>query len=123
MNESKRIDKWLWSVRLFKTRTLAAEACKGGKVKLNGDTVKPARELKAGDEISFKHSIITKVVKVTGFPPARVAAKLVDQFVEDLTAPEEYQKLKEMRELGPPVFHTEKGRPTKRNRRRLDGML
>lgn len=123
MSENKRIDKWLWSVRLFKTRTLAAEACRGGKVKLNGETAKPARELKAGDEISFRHSIIVKTVKVIGFPPSRVAGKLVPQFLEDLTPAAEYEKLKEMRELGPPVFHTGKGRPTKRDRRKLDNIL
>ncbi|TND08852.1 MAG: ribosome-associated heat shock protein Hsp15 [Bacteroidetes bacterium] len=123
MSESKRIDKWLWSVRIFKTRSLATEACKGGKVKLNGDPVKPARELKAGDEISFKQSIITRTVKVLAFPPSRVAAKLVAGFMDDLTPAEEYQRLKDMRELGPSVFHTGKGRPTKRNRRKLDNLF
>lgn len=123
MNESKRADKWLWCVRLYKTRTLAAEACKGGKVKLNGDILKPAKELKPGDVISFRFSVITKTVKVLAFPPARVGAKLVEQYMEDLTPPEEYQKLADLKELGPPVFHTAKGRPTKRDRRKLNDLF
>ncbi|MGL4598399.1 MAG: RNA-binding S4 domain-containing protein, partial [Bacteroidia bacterium] len=123
MSDTRRADKWLWSVRLYKTRTQAADACKGGKVKLNGDLLKPAKELKPGDEISFKFGIITKTVCVLDFPPARVAAKLVPQFLEDRTAPEEYERLKAMKELGPPVFHSGKGRPTKRDRRRLDNIF
>ena len=123
MAENHRADKWLWCVRLFKTRTLAAEACKGGKVKLNGDVVKPAKELKPGDELSFKSGPIMRVVRVLGFPPSRVNAKLAVNYVEDLTPPEEYEKLKLMKELGPPVFHTGKGRPTKRDRRRMDDFL
>jgi ribosome-associated heat shock protein Hsp15 len=123
MSEHKRIDKWLWCVRLYKTRTLATEACKGGKVKLNGEGVKAAKELKPGDEISFKFSIITKTVRVLDFPPQRLAAKLVAGYMEDLTPESEYQKLKNMRELGPPVFHTGKGRPTKRDRRKLDDIF
>jgi len=123
MSDVKRIDKWMWSVRLYKTRTLTAEACKGGKVKLNGAAVKPARELKPGDEISFRFSIITKIIRVKDFPPSRVAAKLVEQYMEDLTSPAEYQKLKDMRELGPPVFQTGKGRPTKKDRRKMGGLF
>jgi ribosome-associated heat shock protein Hsp15 len=120
MNESQRADKWLWCVRLYKTRSLAADACKGGKVKLNSDVLKPAKDLKPGDVISFRFGAITKTVKVLGFPPARVGAKLVSQFMEDLTPEEEYIKLKEIKELGPPVFHTGKGRPTKRDRRKMN---
>jgi len=118
-----RIDKYLWCVRLFKTRTLAAEACKGGKIKLNDDITKAAKELKVGDEIHFKFGVITKRIKVKDFPANRVAAKMVEKFVEDLTPPEEYEKLKLIKELGPPVFHTGKGRPTKKDRRKMDGYL
>src|ERR1700749_2947539 len=106
--KSLRIDKYLWSVRLFKTRTLAAEAVKGGKIKLNGDITKAAKELKPGDEIEYKFGPITKKIRVKDFPANRVAGKLVENFLEDLTPPEEYEKLKLMKELGPPVFHTGK---------------
>ncbi len=118
-----RIDKWLWSVRIFKTRTLAADACKGGKIKLNGDITKAAKELKIGDELHFKSGPITKKIRVKDFPPNRVAAKFVEKFLDDLTSPEEYEKLKLMKEIGPPIFHTGKGRPTKKDRRKIDGYL
>jgi ribosome-associated heat shock protein Hsp15 len=123
MPESLRADKWLWAVRIFKTRALAAEACKGGKVKLNGNTLKPSRELKIGDEVQFKISVMTKTIRVIGYPQARIGAKLVNQFYEDMTLPEEYDKLKALREIGTPVFNTIKGRPTKRDRRKLNDLF
>lgn len=121
--ENRRIDKWLWCVRLFKTRGLATEACKGGKIKLNGDAVKPAKDLHPGDRISFKNGVITRTVEVKDFPPGRVSAKLVADFFEDRTPPEEYERQRQIKELGPPVFHTGKGRPTKRDRRKMDGFF
>ncbi|HEU4719015.1 MAG TPA: RNA-binding S4 domain-containing protein [Bacteroidia bacterium] len=123
MAENLRIDKWLWSVRLFKTRSLATEACKGGRIKLNGDAAKPAKELKAGDEISFKSGPITRTVRVKDFPPSRIAAKFVASFYDDLTPEEEYERLRLMKEVGPSVFYTGKGRPTKRDRRKLGDLF
>lgn len=123
MQENHRIDKWLWSVRLYKTRSIASAAVKVGKVKLNGETTKPAKELKLGDEISFRIGPITRIVRVKDFPKNRVSAKLVPNFIDDLTPPEEYEKIKLMKELGPPVFHTGKGRPTKKDRRKIDGFF
>lgn len=127
MEPANRIDKWLWSVRLFKTRSEAAEACHGGKIKLNGDAIKPAKTLKQGDEISFRSGPIVKTIRVVDFPKSRVGAKLVSQFCEDLTSPEEYEKLKVAKEYERPFFYTgpkdssrRKGRPTKRDRRKLD---
>lgn len=122
MNESIRIDKWLWTVRLFKTRSEAAEAVRGGKVKLNGDAVKAAKELKVNDTITFRSGTILRTLKVTGFPKSRVAAKLVPQFAEDLTPPEEYERQKVEKQYERPFFYTGKGRPTKRDRRKLDDM-
>ena len=121
--ENHRIDKWLWAVRLFKTRALSTAACKGGKVKLNGEPVKPAKELKTGDEIAFKSGPITRAIRVKGFPPNRVSAKAVTEFIDDLTPQEEYEKIRLMKELGPPAFHTSKGRPTKKDRRKMDGFF
>jgi len=120
MDESTRIDKWLWSVRVYKTRGEAAAACRGGKVKLNGEAVKAAKTLKTGDEISFRTGPITKTLRVIAFPKSRVGAKLVAQFYADLTPPEEYEKLKAANEFEQPFFYTGKGRPTKRNRRDID---
>lgn len=121
MNESHRIDKWLWSVRLFKTRSESAEACRGGKVKLNGDAVKAAKELKVNDTITFRSGTILRTLKVTDFPKSRMAAKLVLNFFEDLTPPEEYERQKVEKQYERPFFYTGKGRPTKRDRRKLDG--
>lgn len=122
MEPANRIDKWLWSVRLFKTRTEAAEACRGGKIKLNGDAIKPAKTLKQGDEISFRSGPIVKTLRVVDFPKSRIGAKLVSQYCEDLTSPEEYEKLKVAKEYERPFFYTGKGRPTKRDRRKLDSL-
>ncbi|HTL82842.1 MAG TPA: RNA-binding S4 domain-containing protein [Bacteroidia bacterium] len=118
-----RLDKWLWCVRVFKTRTLAGDACKGGKIKLNGDAGKASKELKIGDELTFKWGIITKRIRVKDFPKNRITGKLVEDFYEDLTDPGEYERLKTMKEMGPPVFYEGKGRPSKRDRRKLDDFL
>lgn len=120
MSENHRIDKWLWSVRLFKTRSLAAEAVRGGKVKLNCDAAKPSKELKIGDEISFRFGPIIKTFKVVEFPSSRVGAPLVKDYCTDLTPQEEYEKLKVAREFEKPFFYSGKGRPTKKDRRKLD---
>ena len=121
MSENHRIDKWLWSVRLFKTRTEAAEACRGGKVKLNGDAAKPAKELKKNDTISFRSGTITRSFRVVDFPKSRVSAKLTATYCEDLTPPEDYERQKAEKQYERPFFYTGKGRPTKRDRRKLDG--
>ncbi len=122
MSENHRIDKWLWSVRLFKTRSEAAEACRGGKIKLNGDAVKAAKELKPNDLISFRSGTIQRTIRVVDFPKSRLGAKLVAGYFEDLTPPEEYERQKLEKEYERPFFYTGKGRPTKRDRRKLDGM-
>ncbi len=122
MNDESRIDKWLWSVRLYKTRSLAANACKGGKLKLNGELVKAAKLLKIGDTVSFRFGPIVKTFRVIDFPTSRVSAKLVSMFCEDLTSTDEYEKLKIANEVEKPFFHSGKGRPTKKDRRKLDGM-
>lgn len=120
MSENQRIDKWLWSVRLYKTRSLAAESVRGGKIKLNGEPVKPSKELKLNDTVSFRFGPIIKSFRVIGFPTSRVGAPLVKEYCEDLTPPEEYEKLKVAREFEKPFFYTGKGRPTKKDRRKLD---
>jgi ribosome-associated heat shock protein Hsp15 len=122
MDESTRIDKWLWSVRLFKTRSEAADACRGGKIKLNGEAVKAAKTLKVCDEISFRSGSITRVFRVLRFPKSRLGAKLVADFYLDLTPPEEYERQKAEKEYERPFFYTGKGRPTKKDRRKLDSL-
>ena len=108
------------AVRVFKTRTSAAAAIKAGHVRINDEPCKPAREAHAGDVIVARVGIRTRTVRVIAAPPSRVGAKLVPQFSEDLTPPEEYAKRPEPNLL-PPMFRPKgAGRPTKRERRETD---
>lgn len=120
MDESSRIDKWLWTVRIFKTRNQATVACKAGKVRIGGNIVKPSRELKTGDELEIFVPPCHKTVRVTGFPPSRVSAKLAPDFMTDLTPKEEYDKLKIMKETNFEYRERGLGRPTKRERRDIE---
>ncbi|NOX48841.1 MAG: RNA-binding S4 domain-containing protein [Chlorobi bacterium] len=115
-----RIDKWLWAVRLYKTRSQAGEACKGGKVKIDGRNVKPSKEVKAGDEIEIHVNLIEKKVLVKQVLKNRVGAKLVEIYMTDLTPQEEYDKLKLMREMNAENRQRGLGRPTKKNRRMIE---
>lgn len=120
---SVRIDKWLWAVRLYKTRTLAAEACRAGHVQISGQHVKPAHGLKVGEVISAKVGVIIKTVKVAGLIDRRVGAKVAKDYLEDQTPESEYAKLKDPA-LQPPVWPVKGwGRPTKKNRRALDQLF
>ena len=120
MSNETRLDKWLWAVRLFKTRSLAAGACRDGGVLIGGQRVKPARDARAGEVITAKTGGVLRTVKVLGVPPSRVSAKLVPQFLEDLTPASEYEKAREKKLA--PVFLWGKGqgRPTKKNRRLME---
>lgn len=120
MADSLRIDKWLWTVRLYKTRSLATEACKAGKIKLDGQNIKPARELKVGDEIMVSQNPLMKKVRVLAFPPNRLSAKQVPEYMEDLTPPEEYDRVKQLRETNMEFRPRGIGRPTKKHRRLID---
>jgi ribosome-associated heat shock protein Hsp15 len=117
MSAEARIDKWLWAVRLFKTRSLAAAACKDGKVLVGGQRVKPAREVHPGEIISAKAHGVQRTIKALAVPSGRVSAKLVPEFLEDLTPAAEYEKAREAALA--PQFQWSKGmgRPTKKNRR------
>ncbi len=109
-----RLDQWLWAVRLFKTRALAVEAIRGGRVKVNAQACKPAHEVKAGEVITASSGEMLRTVRAIGAPTSRVGAKLVAQYLEDLTPPpppKEEQAAR--RERGA-------GRPTKRERRQLE---
>ncbi len=118
--ESCRVDKWLWATRLYKTRSLATAACKAGKVKIDGANVKPARTVTPGDVVTARKDGIVRTVKVIAMLDKRVGAKLVPDYLEDLTPAEEYEAAKERnRSLG---LHQPRGagRPTKRRRRMMD---
>jgi len=121
MAEDVRIDKWLWAVRVFKTRSLATEACRSGKVKIDGQVIKPSRDVKTGETIIVViNPHFTRTMKVLEKLTNRVAAKLVPQFAEDLTPPEEYEKLKRLNEHAFVVRDRGIGRPTKKERRIID---
>ena len=112
--EEMRVDKWLFAVRLFKTRNQAAEACRDGKVRLNDSTVKAAKPLRVGDTVGVHQSPITRTLKVVGLTQRRVGAKLVPDFAEDKTAQAELDKLR-LAKRG--TGHKKPGRPSKRDRR------
>ncbi|MGB4204431.1 MAG: RNA-binding S4 domain-containing protein [Bacteroidales bacterium] len=120
MSDTVRIDKWLWSIRIYKTRNQASEACRAGKVKINGIAVKPSREVKAGDIIVINLSPLTKTVEVVEAIKNRVGAKLVPQFANDLTPQEEYDKVKLINEMNFERRDRGSGRPTKKQRRLID---
>ena len=115
--ESTRVDKWLWTVRVFKSRSLATEACKSGKVKIDEQIVKPSREVKVGQLIHVNHQAIDKVFKVNQILKNRVSATLAAKAMEDLTPAEEYEKLRIRHELNYERRDHGLGRPTKRDRR------
>ena len=115
-----RIDKWLWAVRIFKTRTIAAEACKKGRVMLNGSQAKPAHTLKEGDVVSVKKPPITWSFKVKQAIEKRVGAKLVAEMMENVTTPDQLELLEVSKISGFINRAKGTGRPTKKERRELD---
>ena len=118
-----RIDKWLWCVRLYKSRTLATEACEAGKVKISGHPAKPARGVKIGDIITAATGNVTRTVKVLQLLEQRVGAPKVSGFMEDLTPPEEFAKARETSAHVSGFRPKGAGRPTKRDRRILQGFF
>jgi ribosome-associated heat shock protein Hsp15 len=116
-----RIDKWMWATRIFKTRTIAAEACKKGRVTINGSFVKAARSIKAGDIIQVKKPPITYSFKVLQTIEKRVGAKLVPEYMQNVTTPDQYELL-EMSKISGFVDRARgTGRPTKKDRREIEG--
>ena len=115
-----RIDKWLWAARIFKTRSLAADACKSGRITLNGAQVKPSRTVKEGDEVGVKKSPVTYTFRVKQAIEKRVGAKLLPDILEDITTPEQYEILEMQRISGFVGRAKGTGRPTRKDRRALD---
>jgi ribosome-associated heat shock protein Hsp15 len=114
-----RIDKWLWHVRLFKTRSMATDACNAGKVKMNGINLKPSKEVKTEEIYNVKIGQLDKTVQVIDAPKSRISATLVTNFYVDLTSVEEYNRVKSLRTTFEYREHGE-GRPTKRDRRQIE---
>ena len=115
-----RVDKWLWAVRVFKTRSLAADACKKGRVLMLGVAVKPSRELKVGDVLQVRRNPIIYTFKVVALTQNRVGAKLVPQFMENVTAPDQLELLEVLKLDQSNRRAKGLGRPTKKERRDLD---
>jgi ribosome-associated heat shock protein Hsp15 len=118
--EKLRIDKYLWAIRAFKTRTLATEACKAGRVKLDSRNIKPSHEVKEGEVYQVSKGIERRVIKVTGLLESRVDAKTAVNFYDDITPVEQTAAFKSM--FNAPVLKRDRGtgRPTKKDRRDID---
>ena len=122
MNEA-RIDKWLWAARIFKTRSIAADACKNGRVTLNGMNMKPSRTIKEGEVVSVKKPPVTYSFKVLKTIEQRVGAKLLPEIYENVTDPKQYELLQMSRISGFIDRAHGTGRPTKKERRALDAFV
>ena len=120
MENAVRIDKWLWAARLFKTRAIATDAIKGGKVKISDTPVKPSREVKEGDIIQVQIDQLHKVVQVKNVIKNRVPAKMVPEVYTDLTPKEEYERIEFMHAYKGEYRDRGAGRPTKKERRMID---
>ncbi|MEA4979569.1 MAG: RNA-binding S4 domain-containing protein [Petrimonas sp.] len=115
-----RIDKWLWAVRVFKTRTVASDACKKGRVLIDNVSVKPSRMIRVGDIVQVRKPPVTFSFKVLDLSDKRMGAKLVPQFMENVTPPEQYEILELNKISGFVDRQRGTGRPTKKERRDLD---
>ena len=115
-----RIDKYLWSVRLYKTRTLAADACKNSRILIHNISVKPSRIVEKGDILTVKKMPVVYTFRVSAIPSSRVGAKMVAEYLEDLTPEEEKEKLEIKAGLNTAYRKRGTGRPTKKERRTID---
>jgi ribosome-associated heat shock protein Hsp15 len=121
MESSYRVDKFLWAVRIFKTRSLATEACKSKRIIINNISVKPSRNIKLGDIIEYKQAPILRTFEVLDLPKSRVSAKLSINFVKETTPESSFEMLKQIKST---IIKRDKGtgRPTKKERRLLDNL-
>ena len=123
MAAEARIDKWLWAARIFKTRSIAADACKNGRVTKNGVNIKPSHIVKVGETISVRKSPITYSFKILDAIEQRVGAKLITGVYENVTPKEQYELLEMSRISGFVDRARGTGRPTKKERRSLDAFI
>ncbi len=120
MEDTMRIDKFLWCVRVYKTRSISTDACKNGRVELNEKTVKASQKVKEGDLINVRRGSVHMQFKVKAILKSRVGAKLVEQYLDDLTPQEEYDKEFLVKKKASEYRDRGMGRPTKRERREID---
>ena len=121
--DEARIDKWLWASRIFKTRTIAADACKNGRVMVNDVLVKPSRMVKVGDVISVRKPPVTYSFRILKTIEQRVGAKLLPEIYENITTPDQYELLEMNRISGFVDRARGTGRPTKKDRRAMDAFV
>ena len=115
-----RIDKWLWASRIFKTRSIASDACKNGRVMVNDVQVKPSRMVKVGDKVSVRKPPVTYSFRILKTIEQRVGAKLLPEIYENITPPDQYELLEMNRISGFVDRARGTGRPTKKDRRQMD---
>ncbi|MEG1617775.1 MAG: RNA-binding S4 domain-containing protein [Bacteroidales bacterium] len=120
MANEVRIDKWMWAVRIFKSRTIAVEACKKNRVMINNVNVKPSRMIKVGDVIQVRKPPVTYSFKVLQLSEKRMGAKLVPEYMENVTTPDQYEILELSKIHGFIDRAKGTGRPTKKDRRSMD---
>ena len=123
MNTQARIDKWLWAARIFKTRSIAADACKNGRVTVNNVNVKPSHMVKVGETVCVRKPPITYSFKILKTIEQRVGAKLMPEIYENVTTPDQYELLEMNRISGFVDRARGTGRPTKKERRALDAFI
>ncbi len=116
-----RIDKYLWCIRIFKTRSIATTACKKGQVKIDNKNVKPSKEVFGNELILVRKNQINYQIKVLDLPESRVGAKLVDLYRKDITPKEEFQKNELLKYAKDYYRKKGTGRPTKKDRRDIEG--
>ena len=121
--DSARIDKWLWAARIFKTRSIAADACKNGRVTKNGMTMKPSHMVKVGEVVSVKKPPVTYSFRILKAMEQRVGAKLLPEIYENVTDPKQYELLEMSRISGFVDRARGTGRPTKKDRRAIDAFV
>lgn len=118
-----RIDKWLWAARIFKTRSIASDACKNGRIMVNGVNVKPSRTVKENDVVAVRKPPVTYSFRVLKTIEQRVGAKLLPEIYENVTTPDQYELLEMNRISGFIDRQRGTGRPTKKDRRQMDAFV
>ncbi|WPJ94815.1 S4 domain-containing protein [Coraliomargarita algicola] len=120
---SQRLDRWLWAVRVYKTRSDAAEACRGSAVRLNGNIAKPSSKVRIGDCIVARTKALTRTLHVVGLIENRIGAALVAEYCDDQTPESEHEKAREKRANARVFSHKGSGRPTKKDRRDIEKLI
>ena len=118
-----RVDKYLWAMRIYKTRSVAADACKNGRITMNGIQLKPSRTFKIGDRFSVRKGPITYSYRVLQLSENRLGAKLVPEYMQDITAPDQLELLELARMAGQTGRGRGSGRPTKKGRREIETFM